>query len=551
MKPKTKFITWTVALSAVLALAAARPCLADVTPNVLSLPSRDTGGQAVAVNASGQVAGQVWNETSDDPCVWTAGRPAILPVLNMNETNFITASPSELNDSGVVVGTRSPDPMSPGSPEAVRWTPNADGSYTVEGLGSIGLDGSSGALAINGQGQILCLNYSITGDTWFLWENGVRTPITNSDGTPISVGKVNTSYILGAFLSSNGRVAGTLDLGYRDQNGHEVYQAVLWQKTNAGSTVTPLTAGGSNDQVTAISPNGVVAGNSDAHGFFIYDANTAAFTYVATTPADNGSVTYAPWAIVSVNDHGRAVFRVFSFDRSTGDFLYDTIWVWQTSTWTQIPLDNLPIQLGSGYLEHWVSSFINSNGQVAGCINWYVLATSTLNQIGFASSAGAGIQQLLPTPGVNAAVVLALNDSGLAVGYAESSADQIRTRLPVTWNLLSFSWSGVLKPLNADGSSVFKAGSTVPVKFKLTGADADIPGLVATLSYAQIINGVAGKVNEAGSSVAASSGNQFRHDSGSGQYVFNWSTKGLSPGSYELIIDLGDGSQHTVNISLK
>src|SRR5438309_8185892 len=37
-----------------------------------------------------------------------------------------------------------------------------------------------------------------------------------------------------------------------------------------------------------------------------------------------------------------------------------------------------------------------------------------------------------------------------------------------------YAWSGVLQPLNPDGSSVFKAGSTVSVKFQLTGASASL-----------------------------------------------------------------------------
>ena len=34
---------------------------------------------------------------------------------------------------------------------------------------------------------------------------------------------------------------------------------------------------------------------------------------------------------------------------------------------------------------------------------------------------------------------------------------------------VAYAWSGVLQPVNADGSSVFKLGSTVPVTFQLTG----------------------------------------------------------------------------------
>lgn len=114
-----------------------------------------------------------------------------------------------------------------------------------------------------------------------------------------------------------------------------------------------------------------------------------------------------------------------------------------------------------------------------------------------------------------------------------------------------YSWTGVLRPINADGSSIFKAGSTVPVKFMLTGDDAGITDLVATLSYAKLSSGVVGTINEADTKATASAGNQFRYDATSGQYIFNWSTKGLSSGAYRLFIDLGDGVEHTVDVSLK
>jgi hypothetical protein len=43
----------------------------------------------------------------------------------------------------------------------------------------------------------------------------------------------------------------------------------------------------------------------------------------------------------------------------------------------------------------------------------------------------------------------------------------------------------------------------------------------------------------------------FRYDATSGQYVFNWSTKGLTAGTYQLRIDLADGASRTVRISLR
>jgi hypothetical protein len=114
---------------------------------------------------------------------------------------------------------------------------------------------------------------------------------------------------------------------------------------------------------------------------------------------------------------------------------------------------------------------------------------------------------------------------------------------------VTYAWSGVLQPINADGSSVFKAGSTVPVKFTFSGSCA--AGLVAYLGYAKIDNDVAGLVNEANSTSAATTGNRFRFDAGSGQFIYNWSTKGLSQGTYQLRIDLRDGVTYTVNLGLK
>jgi hypothetical protein len=109
----------------------------------------------------------------------------------------------------------------------------------------------------------------------------------------------------------------------------------------------------------------------------------------------------------------------------------------------------------------------------------------------------------------------------------------------------------VLQPVNADGSSVFKAGGTVPVKFALTDASAGITALVATLAVAKISNSIVGSDLEPVSSSPASTGNTFRYDPTGGQYHHHWGTKGLTAGSYQLRIDLGDGVSHTVTVSLK
>jgi len=108
-----------------------------------------------------------------------------------------------------------------------------------------------------------------------------------------------------------------------------------------------------------------------------------------------------------------------------------------------------------------------------------------------------------------------------------------------------------LQPINSDGSSIFKKGSTVPVKFKLQGTSAGIKNLVAHLSVAKVSNGIEGTSVEAVSTSAADNGNVFRADSSGNQYIFNLSTKLLSTGTWSLRADLGDEVTHQVNVSLK
>jgi hypothetical protein len=114
-----------------------------------------------------------------------------------------------------------------------------------------------------------------------------------------------------------------------------------------------------------------------------------------------------------------------------------------------------------------------------------------------------------------------------------------------------FSWSGVLQPINADGSSIFKFKSTVAVKFKLTGASAGITNLVATISVGQLSGGVEGSVIETTSNAAPDNGNTFRYDATSDLYIYNLNTKPLAVGTWLVHINLGDGVDHTVQISLR
>lgn len=129
-----------------------------------------------------------------------------------------------------------------------------------------------------------------------------------------------------------------------------------------------------------------------------------------------------------------------------------------------------------------------------------------------------------------------------------SSTDHAGNTSSVSFTVtVAVSWSGVLAPVTDGGT--YKQGSTIPVKFALTGASAGVTNLQATLWVRKVSAPAAGQAAVAVSTSAATTGNLFRYTDG--QYLFNLNTKPLQVGTYELRIDLGDGVPHTVIITLR
>ncbi len=108
----------------------------------------------------------------------------------------------------------------------------------------------------------------------------------------------------------------------------------------------------------------------------------------------------------------------------------------------------------------------------------------------------------------------------------------------------SFVSTGIQPPINADSSSSFQLGRTVPVKITFTDCTTGAPVDALTPTISLLFLGTDSlDVNEVVSSSAADSGNVMR-PAGNGQYIFNLSTKrsqfnagqDLIPGTYELTI---------------
>jgi hypothetical protein len=102
----------------------------------------------------------------------------------------------------------------------------------------------------------------------------------------------------------------------------------------------------------------------------------------------------------------------------------------------------------------------------------------------------------------------------------------------------------VLLPINADGTSVWKQGRTVPVKFRVcdvNGVSMGTPGVVSSFMLTGIWNGTLAQVDE--TVTATNVDTAFRWDSTAQQWIFNLSTNGLSAGNtYIYTITLNDGT---------
>jgi hypothetical protein len=127
-----------------------------------------------------------------------------------------------------------------------------------------------------------------------------------------------------------------------------------------------------------------------------------------------------------------------------------------------------------------------------------------------------------------------------------------------------YRFDGFLQPINDTGhaqvcgagcvTSIFKGGSTVPVKFQLKQADGTIihASSLPQWSTPQKGSPTTAPIDESSYSDPATSGDSYLWDSTAQQYSYKWSTKSLSIGYYyRIYITLDDGQIYTVDVGLR
>jgi hypothetical protein len=136
------------------------------------------------------------------------------------------------------------------------------------------------------------------------------------------------------------------------------------------------------------------------------------------------------------------------------------------------------------------------------------------------------------------------------------------TTVSTTYRVI-YRFDGFLQPINDTnhtqvcGSpcvvSIFRGGSTVPVKFQLKDADGNIVQAGSLPIWVTPVRGnrTSSSVDESVYSGSTTSGSNYRWDSTLSQYIFNWGTRGFAAGYYWRIgVQLDDGQTYYVNVGL-
>jgi hypothetical protein len=172
-------------------------------------------------------------------------------------------------------------------------------------------------------------------------------------------------------------------------------------------------------------------------------------------------------------------------------------------------------------------------------LNASVSATSSgVAPLGLSVTSGPGTLQ--PNGSVKA------TDVGSIVirAQAAETTNYLAVDVAKTYASRFASTSGVLQPINQDGTSVVKKGSTLPVKIKVfdvNGVSIGAPGTILGLQRFNATNGVFGTVNE--EIISTTPDSNFRWDATAQQWIFNLSTSNLASGTtYTYRIALKDGT---------
>ena len=289
--------------------------------------------------------------------------------------------------------------------------------------------------------------------------------------------------------------------------------------------------------------------------------DTAKVNIDKTRPTITGTATTAPnannWYNGPVTIHFTCGDTLSGIASCTADKVLNTNGAGQSASGTAVDkAGNSADATVSGINIDTASPNITVNGVVNG--TKYVLGTAPIPTC-TATDSGSGVS----TGGCNVTVAGG-NANGVGLfTYVATATDKAGNASTATGSFkVIYRFDGFLQPINDTAHticascqlSVFKGGSTVPAKFQLKKADGTVVQAVALPVWNTPQKGAAttAAVDESVYSDPATSGTSYRWDSAAQQYIYNWSTKGLTAGFYwRIFVTLDDGETYLTNIALR
>jgi streptogramin lyase len=276
--------------------------------------------------------------------------------------------------------------------------------------------------------------------------------------------------------------------------GHLTLRNNIIQESTGYNDAAILVTGGSLDLGTAASPGGNTI-NVNGAGQSVVITGPFLVTAVGNTFQVNGAAVASPEVTVAV-----------------------------TSSANPSVL-NQPVSFTAN-----VSTPTSGSATPTGNVTFQDLATGTT--LGVRSLSGGSAILTVSSLPVNIHTIAAIysGDSN----YITSSTTLVQQVL--------YRFGGFLAPLNSN--LAFGLNRVIPIKFQLTDYNGiPVSGLSAVTSL-QVLN-------NRGTNVLTNSGSTaLRYDPTSNQFVANWQTKGLSAGTYTVIVALADGTTYTKTIQL-
>ncbi len=165
----------------------------------------------------------------------------------------------------------------------------------------------------------------------------------------------------------------------------------------------------------------------------------------------------------------------------------------------------------------------------------------------FSGVASCTVKLTAPTSGVG---------TGSYTATATDNAGNVSTQTG-TYTVV-YRFDKFLQPINDTAHtgakmSIFKAGSTVPVKFQLKKADGTVVQASSDPVFVNLgrVNLTTGGSNSTSTTATANTSGTFRYDSTSQQYIYNWKSPNEPNVVYRIGVRLEDGQTYTVDIGLK